>query len=287
MSPTTRVRKSTNQASRSRVSANIITRSQSSRVTLATAILNNAITNASTSSSAAPTRRMTSSRSLTANGGRHQRLRGQSSTMPTLAASATQRETRREGPVELNTPRTPENDQTSVQLVDLITPVQSTIPAARARRPLEVDLTCDLDDEVFVVLEDIVNPSRRPNVPDLPIMLGSSPPRARPLEPRNLRSTPTSRQALSRNQTPPGIIPVEPTTISSSPPLQQDGSHQIHCPICLDSLSQVKQANQQMHSTICGHLFCGPCIRRVIATTQQCPTCRQKLDIRKIHPIFI
>ena len=52
-----------------------------------------------------------------------------------------------------NTPRTPEHEQNNVQLVDLITPaVQPQIPVLRARRPLEVDLTCDLDDEVFVVL---------------------------------------------------------------------------------------------------------------------------------------
>lgn len=51
------------------------------------------------------------------------------------------------------TPRTPENEQNNVQFVDLITPaVQPQIPVIRARRPLEVDLTCDLDDEVFVVL---------------------------------------------------------------------------------------------------------------------------------------
>lgn len=53
-----------------------------------------------------------------------------------------------------NTPRTPENEQNHVQVVvDLITPVvQPQMPVLRARRPLEVDLTCDLDDEVFVVL---------------------------------------------------------------------------------------------------------------------------------------
>ncbi len=51
------------------------------------------------------------------------------------------------------TPITPENEQNNVQVVDLITPaVQPQIPVVRARRPLEVDLTCDLDDEVFVVL---------------------------------------------------------------------------------------------------------------------------------------
>lgn len=75
--------------------------------------------------------------------------------------------------------------------------------------------------------------------------------------------------------------------VSSSTSSHQDSSHGIHCPICLDSLTQVKAANQQMHSTTCGHLFCGPCITRVLTATQQCPTCRKRLDIRKIHPIFI
>ena len=86
----------------------------------------------------------------------------------------------------------------------------------------------------------------------------------------------------------------EPKAASTSSPStfnNQDQSSEssvaIHCPICLDSLSQVKAANQQMHSTTCGHLFCGPCIMRVLAATQQCPTCRKRLDVRKIHPIFI
>lgn len=53
-------------------------------------------------------------------------------------------------PVEM-TPETPQNNGQSsvVQIVDLITP----LPATRViRRPVEVDLTCDLEDEVFVVL---------------------------------------------------------------------------------------------------------------------------------------
>jgi hypothetical protein len=52
-----------------------------------------------------------------------------------------------------DTPRRPESEHNNVQVVDLITPVvQLQVPVHRVRRPLEVDLTCDLDDEVFVVL---------------------------------------------------------------------------------------------------------------------------------------
>lgn len=145
-----------------------------------------------------------------------------------------------------------------------------------------------------------MNPSRRTNLSDLPIMLGTSPPRARVLGPRNLRSTFGSRSGMDydmdnlnfKNKIHCVSVSSEnpvvfPAPASAPPTIQQGGSHGIQCPICLDSLSQVKEANQQMHSTVCGHLFCGPCIKRVISTTQQCPTCRQKLDARKIHPIFI
>jgi len=61
----------------------------------------------------------------------------------------------------------------------------------------------------------------------------------------------------------------------------------IQCPICLDTLAQMKAANHQLHSTTCGHLFCHPCIIQVISNTKKCPTCRQSLTVKKIHPIFI
>lgn len=78
-----------------------------------------------------------------------------------------------------------------------------------------------------------------------------------------------------------------PAASTSSTSAKQKDVNGIHCPICFDTLDQVKATNNQMHSTICGHLFCGPCITKVIANTNQCPTCRQVLDMRKIHPIFI
>ena len=62
----------------------------------------------------------------------------------------------------------------NVQVVDLDSwnpPPPTSTTVNRTRRPLEVDLTCELDDEVFVVLEDIINPSRRPPANPLPVEL--------------------------------------------------------------------------------------------------------------------
>jgi len=61
----------------------------------------------------------------------------------------------------------------------------------------------------------------------------------------------------------------------------------IQCPICLDTLEQIKAANKKVTSTTCGHIFCGPCIKQAIVEAKQCPSCRKSLDMRKIHPIFI
>jgi len=49
-------------------------------------------------------------------------------------------------------PVTPEQ-RNEVAIVDLVTPGPANLPPPRALgRPVEVDLTCDLDDEVFVLL---------------------------------------------------------------------------------------------------------------------------------------
>ena len=42
-----------------------------------------------------------------------------------------------------------------------------------------------------------------------------------------------------------------------------------------------------MASTVCGHVFCEPCIKASIETQRRCPTCRKKLTQRQYHPLFI
>lgn len=56
------------------------------------------------------------------------------------------------------------------------------------------------------------------------------------------------------------------------------------CPICLDSL-----LNNNIVSTICGHLFCKKCIDAALKqSNKRCPTCRKYLrNKHSYHPIFL
>ncbi|XP_048747657.2 E3 ubiquitin-protein ligase RNF4-like [Ostrea edulis] len=77
----------------------------------------------------------------------------------------------------------------------------------------------------------------------------------------------------------------EPSTSSNNSitsPLQE-----INCPICMDSKKQIQKSGRQLVSTVCGHVFCKPCIKASINTHKFCPTCRKKLTLRHIHPLFI
>lgn len=202
----------------------------------------------------------------------------------------------------------------NVQVVDLDSwnpPSSTGTTVNRTRRPLEVDLTCELDDEVFVVLEDIINPSRRSSVISLPVELENSSTRTASNATASTRRNPTVSMAeigstttatstsstsasnclnssdASKIKENESLKASTSTTDGAASLSTSDFATGIQCPICLDSLPQMKAANHQLQSTICGHLFCHPCIVRVISNTKQCPTCRQSLTVKKIHPIFI
>ncbi|KAF2474647.1 uncharacterized protein BDR25DRAFT_332048 [Lindgomyces ingoldianus] len=53
--------------------------------------------------------------------------------------------------------------------------------------------------------------------------------------------------------------------------LQLSIDSQEDCPVCLDSL-------RDPVITICAHIFCTPCIERVVDTQHKCPMCRAELD---------
>jgi hypothetical protein len=52
------------------------------------------------------------------------------------------------------------------------------------------------------------------------------------------------------------------------------------CPVCLDS------PMTEMSSTLCGHLFCKPCIQAAIAAAHACPTCKAKLKKGSFHRVY-
>lgn len=54
------------------------------------------------------------------------------------------------------------------------------------------------------------------------------------------------------------------------------------CPICLEMFGF-----DEILSTMCGHLFCGPCITGVIKTRKKCPMCNRGLKQNQVHRIFL
>ncbi|TMW60358.1 hypothetical protein Poli38472_000400 [Pythium oligandrum] len=53
----------------------------------------------------------------------------------------------------------------------------------------------------------------------------------------------------------------------------------LKCSICLDVI-------QDMTSTICGHVYCGNCIRLAIRVTRKCPLCQRPLRPKDIHGLY-
>jgi Ring finger domain len=66
--------------------------------------------------------------------------------------------------------------------------------------------------------------------------------------------------------------------------LEEGGTQavKISCPICLDSV-----IGRQPASTICGHIFCKPCIVACIRASKKCPMCKKTLKATNIHDIYL
>lgn len=73
----------------------------------------------------------------------------------------------------------------------------------------------------------------------------------------------------------------EPSIIDS-PAANSDRPANTKCPICLEMIGFDK-----ILSTMCGHLYCEPCIRNVIKTRKKCPMCNHALRQNQVHRIFL
>ncbi|KAG9098758.1 hypothetical protein FS749_003051 [Ceratobasidium sp. UAMH 11750] len=56
-------------------------------------------------------------------------------------------------------------------------------------------------------------------------------------------------------------------------------SHGIICPICLELAAGAT-------STLCGHVFCAPCIQNALRIRQVCPVCKRPIGQYSTHPIY-
>jgi Ring finger domain len=64
----------------------------------------------------------------------------------------------------------------------------------------------------------------------------------------------------------------------------------ISCPICLDSLNEIKDGERHIMATKCGHVFCSSCMQGILRDKDmgsRCPTCRKKLSANTVHQLFI
>ncbi|MQL96404.1 hypothetical protein Taro_029081, partial [Colocasia esculenta] len=67
---------------------------------------------------------------------------------------------------------------------------------------------------------------------------------------------------------------------SSSHGANQGVEIKLRCAICMDTMKEET-------STICGHIFCKPCITNAVLVQRKCPACRTKLSIQNIHRIYL
>lgn len=78
-----------------------------------------------------------------------------------------------------------------------------------------------------------------------------------------------------------------PTTTAAAAPAKDPSPQKAtigktKCPICLDMFTM-----DEILSTMCGHLFCAPCINSVIKSRKKCPMCNRGLKQNQLHRIFI
>jgi len=65
-----------------------------------------------------------------------------------------------------------------------------------------------------------------------------------------------------------------------------------NCAVCLDSFNEIKNKNNKILSTICGHIICSECSNKCYIKAKKshsisCFKCRKTLKFKDIHPIFI
>lgn len=100
-----------------------------------------------------------------------------------------------------------------------------------------------------------------------------------PLSRRNVqRNRVNIQQATTSTAPAPATVPT-PSVANSS--LNESIAGRPTCPICMESLFK-----NNPHSTICGHMFCRPCITQAVQISKKCPLCNKKLTAKGFHPVY-
>jgi hypothetical protein len=88
-------------------------------------------------------------------------------------------------------------------------------------------------------------------------------------------------------------IEISPPKRNRTRSTESKSTSSIQCPICLETLEELKMHKKQLKSTMCGHILCGTCFDNMKTIgngsnkTILCPICRTKLTKAKIHDLFL
>lgn len=106
--------------------------------------------------------------------------------------------------------------------------------------------------------------------------------------------TTSAFQPLLHMPAPPQVTPTVTATAAAAanPPVNSRPRYELQCPICLESLEELRDHNKILMATLCGHVLCNSCLdEHFKASSRQktfaCPTCRGKLTKSKIHNLYL
>lgn len=107
---------------------------------------------------------------------------------------------------------------------------------------------------------------------------------------RKVSRTPIAPGRLFRSlPLPSAPKPADETATTSTNAQTTNAEIDASCPICLETIQDLKKQNKRLMSTICGHILCKVCATSLIRTSRkiECPTCRKLLLEKDIHNLFL
>ncbi|XP_002127744.2 uncharacterized protein LOC100182651 isoform X2 [Ciona intestinalis] len=172
---------------------------------------------------------------------------------------------------------------------------QEDINNSQGENTAEVDLTCATEtSSVSVDLVDLTltpsdrsSNSRTQSRERTPTTQRRSRPLSNIRRSNQSQPTPARRTDTARSSTASAsrvMIPPETPTVID-PRFQN--LPEINCPVCLETLKTILSQGNEIRSTVCGHVFCHNCISLAIRSSKKCPTCRRKLTLKNVHPLYL